>query len=232
MTAHLLLRRPPYKQEGQFSPPRDGFDILGTATEVLVRDMRLRIPDLAQWAWKSWVKWYALAIVLAELCVRPDGPQSDKAFAVAHDAYQLYAPRIADSDSGMLWKPIDKLMRRVQGLRATSKLDTQSIHTYTPSAPFTHRLSMTCVHRDNLSAAMSRTEHTLANVFPMPEAFSSGFHQGLPIVSPGSSTAIQYPDIHDGMDDMHIDKAWSNWDMFLDEFNNPLGFPNTNSWLI
>lgn len=41
MTAHLLLRRPTYKQVDDFIPQPDGFDILGTVTEVLVRDMRL-----------------------------------------------------------------------------------------------------------------------------------------------------------------------------------------------
>jgi hypothetical protein len=50
MTAHLLLRRPPYKQKDRFSSPYDDFDILGTVTEVLLRDIRYQILDLAQWA--------------------------------------------------------------------------------------------------------------------------------------------------------------------------------------
>lgn len=122
MTAHLLLRRPPYKREDTFVPQEDGFDNLGAATEVFVRDMRLRIPALAQWAWKAWVEWYALAIILAELCSRPHDTQSEKAFVVAHDAYKSYAPHIADSESGMLWKLISKLMRRVQHERSGSGL--------------------------------------------------------------------------------------------------------------
>lgn len=54
------------------------------------------------------MKWYVLAIVLAELSVCPEGPKADRAFDIALDAYELYAPWIADSDSGMLWKPITK----------------------------------------------------------------------------------------------------------------------------
>jgi hypothetical protein len=113
----LLLRRPPYRQPQNSVPPWDDFDIMENAVEVLEDHTQLVTADLAPWAWKNWVQWHALAVVLAELMVRPHGPASDRAYAVATKSFRHYASIVADSDSGMLWKPIAKLMRQVQRIK-------------------------------------------------------------------------------------------------------------------
>jgi hypothetical protein len=100
-------------------PSNDEFNVLEVATEVLERNMRLKVPEIAPWAWKSWVKWYALALVLAELCGQPEPMLAERAFYVAKESFENYAPLIADAEAGMLWKPIVKLMRRVKHIRET-----------------------------------------------------------------------------------------------------------------
>jgi hypothetical protein len=69
------------------------------------------------WAWKNWVQWHALAVVLAELTIHPQGERFNWAYSVATKSFEHYARIIADSESGMLWKPIAKLMRRVKRIK-------------------------------------------------------------------------------------------------------------------
>ena len=111
---HLILRRPPYKQAFKAVPITDDFNVLEHSSKVLRYELGTKSPEFAPWAWKSWVQWYALAIVLAELCNQPPGEAYDAAYAVAIRSFRHYSSSIADNDTGMLWKPIAKLMRRVQ----------------------------------------------------------------------------------------------------------------------
>lgn len=115
---HLAIRRPPYKQHVGLVPPADDFDILEHATYVLQQDLKKKSPEYAPWAWKSWVQWHALAITLAELCSRHPTEDHEMSYSVAVESFHRYSSLIADSDKGMLWRPIAKLMRRVEHLRA------------------------------------------------------------------------------------------------------------------
>ncbi|KAH6625535.1 hypothetical protein C7974DRAFT_202685 [Boeremia exigua] len=125
----LLLRRPPYRQSIESVPIWDGFDVMLAATEVL--ELHLEVPslELKPWAWKNWVQWHALAVLLAELSVRLSDPLADRAFEVASNAYRYYARIVADSQSGLLWKPIARLMRRVQRAREEASVASQDSNT-------------------------------------------------------------------------------------------------------
>ena len=116
----LLLRRPPYRQPFNAVPLSDGFDIMLAATNVLEHHLQASPPELSPWAWKNWVQWHALAVVLAELLERSSGPQTDSALAVATGSFHHYAHIVADSQTGLLWKPIARLMRRVQCIKQGS----------------------------------------------------------------------------------------------------------------
>ncbi|KAH7065750.1 hypothetical protein BKA63DRAFT_496355 [Paraphoma chrysanthemicola] len=117
VSLQLLLRRPPYRQPRNAIPPWDDFDVLSEATNVLEQHMQPMPDELGIWAWKNWVQWHALAVVLAELIARPLDPVSERAYKIAIKSFRWYARIVADSDSGMLWRPIIKLMRRVQRAR-------------------------------------------------------------------------------------------------------------------
>lgn len=112
ISLQLLLRRPPYRQPRNSVPPWDDFNILEAATNVLEHHLQPLSPELEPWAWKNWVQWHALAVVLTELVMKPGHADFDRAYAVATRSFRYYAKIIADSESGMLWKPIAKLMRR------------------------------------------------------------------------------------------------------------------------
>jgi hypothetical protein len=114
----LLLYRPLHHYTNAPAPPPE-LNILQTAAEVLERnEMKRTQHGYAQWAWFGWPKWYALAIVLAELC-SARGAEADLAWEIAQRSYDSYAQLVAGSRSGLLWKPIAKLMQRVRAIRAS-----------------------------------------------------------------------------------------------------------------
>ena len=87
----LLLRKPPYRQSHDAIPPWDDFDLLAVSTEVLEGQQRKTSEFFRQFAWKRWPPWYALAVVLAELCRRKKGPMWDRAYMAAKATFKLFA---------------------------------------------------------------------------------------------------------------------------------------------
>lgn len=120
----LLFYRPLHKRgKGHEAFDKDQLgkdELLTMASEVLERSQSKRSwAQFAQWAWFKWVKWYALAVVLAELCTA-QGTRADHAWTVVQQSYDDYANIVADTKSGLLWKPIARLMQRVTTLRTAS----------------------------------------------------------------------------------------------------------------
>nr|POE76209.1 c6 finger domain transcription factor nscr [Quercus suber] len=117
----LLSCRPFYKQARDLHAiSQDSFNVLATATEVLETSaLKAHSQDFAPWAWFSWPKWFALAIVLAELCGRQEGEMIDRAWLAAQACYGRYMHQVADMPSGLLWRPIAKLMKRASAVRKT-----------------------------------------------------------------------------------------------------------------
>jgi hypothetical protein len=187
----LLLRRPPYRQSTGSVPMWDDFDTMLAATEVL--ELHLEVPslELKPWVWKNWVQWHALAVLLAELLTRPSDPLADRAFEVASNAYRYYAGIVADSQSGMLWKPIVRLMRRVQDTRHAAAV---------------------------LSQASAASQHSLAHHAITSVTFSDDL-QILGIL--GKSIEHQAAgQVEHGIDDFNIESGLhpsSIWDEFLED---------------
>lgn len=123
---HLVLRRPPYKQHPGLVPSSDDFNVLEHSTQLLQQELVVKSTEFAPWAWKSWVRWNALAIVLVELCSQPPGESYDTAYSIAVQSFNHYSSLIADTETGMLWKPITKLMRRLQQLKHPSRVSKQA----------------------------------------------------------------------------------------------------------
>jgi hypothetical protein len=127
----LLFHRPLHKrgknQEAYTHGQIDNNEILIMATEVLERSQLKRSWfQFAQWAWFKWVKWFALAVVLAELCTAR-GSSADRAWTVAQQSFDDYATIVADSKSGLLWKPIAKLMQRARSIREAQTAKLQDV---------------------------------------------------------------------------------------------------------
>ena len=117
-TFRLLIRRPVHMCAYSQPPPDDNFDILEIGTEILENSLQREIEsDLQQWSWLAWNKWFALAVVLAELCSQQEEARAIRAWKAAEDCFAIYPRTVADTASGLLWKPISKLMRKARILR-------------------------------------------------------------------------------------------------------------------
>ncbi|KAF2814508.1 uncharacterized protein BDZ99DRAFT_471927 [Mytilinidion resinicola] len=114
-SVRLLLYRPMHRTPQESRPPPDEFDVLIAATGVVERSLfKNRPPILNPWGWFIWVPWYALAVVLAEICTQPDHPSINRAWTAAESAFEQYSQQIADAYTGMLWRPIVKLMKKTR----------------------------------------------------------------------------------------------------------------------
>lgn len=141
---NLLLWRPPWKSVSSDpshpTPDASQFDILATATSSLEYGLaKQHSPEFRKWSWFTWPRWYALAIVLVELCSCPIKPQTeleiresdrdvDKAYSIALESFNNYAQSASEIASGTIWTPIIKLMRRVQQLRGVNVMSNQKNH--------------------------------------------------------------------------------------------------------
>lgn len=224
VSMQLLLRRPPYRRKRNIVPPWDHFDVMEVGTEVLERSIRLKDSDLAPWAWKNWVKWYALAVVLAELCGRPDGAASERAYSVAQECFRRYASLIADNDTGMLWKPIAKLMKRVQRLKGSASEITNGVRTQNLPASSTEFVQSLDGPDPNLSADL---DLMLGQLGQNPSAalytISGNTDQGS---GHDIANMLTQSDDNDQMMYMSNDLgfgngvSWINWDLFLEDANS------------
>ena len=117
----LVVYRP-LQQRPDNSPSSQRPDpgILGLAVEVLERDHQMSTDPAAsgfRWLSQTYVQWHALAVTFAELCVKTEGPIVERAWAIVMPVFREASKHVADSNEGMLWRPIKKLMNRAQGLR-------------------------------------------------------------------------------------------------------------------
>ena len=117
---HILLRRPPYRPIQAVVPPWDHFAILDAGIQVLERSLQKGSNYYIEWRWKSWAKWYILAIVLAELSVCSHDRLLGPEYAIARRSFIAHRKLVADGEDGKLWGPITKLMTRVEQLRQTA----------------------------------------------------------------------------------------------------------------
>ncbi|KAL4798498.1 hypothetical protein BDV19DRAFT_22742 [Aspergillus venezuelensis] len=91
---------------------RDSVEVLQYSRSLLT-DREIR-----QWAWhsKTHIQWYSVAILLAELCRRPPGPECDEAWECVIAIYERWSLLEAEK-KGTLWRPIRRLMARARYVR-------------------------------------------------------------------------------------------------------------------
>ncbi|CEO60620.1 hypothetical protein PMG11_05237 [Penicillium brasilianum] len=112
--------RPIQRGRNWVPPPVEGDVLLNLAADNLQKLMQTASdPAMQPWRWfgSMWVPWHGLAVALAELCVCKDPATIAKHWPVVEQVYQQSSFVIADSQHGMLWKPLQKLMNQARAHR-------------------------------------------------------------------------------------------------------------------
>jgi len=116
VTLRLLVRRPMYRFYSAEPPPNDDFNVLDVAMDVL--DQALQKGETTifkRYEWFGWIKWYALAVLLAELCEHTKGQRIDRAWMIAEASYAKYSETVYND---ALWASMKRLMRKARFQRA------------------------------------------------------------------------------------------------------------------
>ncbi|KAF6238306.1 hypothetical protein HO173_003586 [Letharia columbiana] len=110
VSMRLLERRPMHRLFRAGPPPADDFNVLEVATDVVEASiLKFTDPSLAPWSWFAWVKWYILAVVLAELCGNGNGALIDRAWRVAEEAFAKFSDLVIDD---VLWRSVERLIAK------------------------------------------------------------------------------------------------------------------------
>lgn len=91
-----------------------------TSIEVLEFGRLLEAdPKTSKWGWlfRTNMQWHGVAFVLSEVCVRPICPITDRAWNAIHSLYSDWTTQ-GTHKKGMLWRPLDALMKRAAATRA------------------------------------------------------------------------------------------------------------------
>jgi len=179
------------------------------------------------WSWSNRVHWHSFGVVLAKLCVEPNSKLATRAWNVVEGSFIQYGKKVADSEKGMLWRPLEKLMIAARQARAKMEGLTTPTAIVNKTAPDTSS-QQPVQHHTNLNASN-----------PAPTAWT----QYTPTNEPATSTALttdfdmlsfQDP-AQSNLDDLNMtynDPAmtsnndtngalWSGWDWstFVDDMN-------------
>jgi hypothetical protein len=215
LNMQLLLRRPMFPSKTSPFPPWDKFDVLKVTTEIMERALwKAADSTFAPWAWlsKTWLKWQVLAVLLAELCTPRYGEIGDRAYTVAEEGFGYCSGLMAETDLATVLKPLEKLMSRVNEVRAkmlseqhipgvsstivtstlskTASLDNDSFSLFPTSASDLTSLSLPYIDNTNGAEAFLNTDQ-----FTQASSYMNG--------------------------DLSADASWLNWNVFLGEMGDP-----------
>lgn len=229
--------RPIQRGRNWIPPPVPGDVLLSLAADNLQKIMETaRDPAMRPWIWfgSMWVPWHGLAVALAELCVCKDPVTFKRYWPVVEQVYHQSSFVIADSQHGMLWKPLQKLMNRARAHRKQllgGETLTHEIGQVTiKEVPKLGELSPPRVPQ-----SVTEQYNPQANIFTDPTAvFTMGLEApNMPAagqqldpaitMAPTSFTLEPWPSVWDQMDFMaHAgiqpqvdDMAWLNYENFM-----------------
>ncbi len=220
-----MKRRPDNVPSSQITHP----DILRLSVDVLERIQQLQTdPATSQFRWLSqtYVQWHALAVTIAELCVETEGSMVERAWAIVEPAFEQMAKHVADSNRGMLWRPIKKLMNRARGVRQ-KHLTSHSATTTTSSSlavfnttdtidPLIGTAQFNSDMNDHTQWPMKSMAQPIQEIqHPNQIATSEPFDWDPWLTAATAATSTVNPSQNNtNMDDM----AWTNWEDFIDDF--------------
>ena len=219
----LLAVRPIQRHPEVEAPRVHRSTILSLSIQVLENaQMVYTDPRAKPWSWFVWIEWHPLAVAIAELCSQTEGNLIDRAWDVVKVAYKHYADMVADSKSGMLWRPMAKLMKKAQTKRveiltrwsnvqpqerteaASLLLENEALSAYPRIPP------LTTEHPKQGQSANFNVPHNLqSSVIAQPNDWNTG---PFAFDSNDSSDTKWLNDLPD--------PTWTEWETFLEDITD------------
>ena len=123
VTASLqLIALRPLQRNINFTPPKikEPHSLLKLAVNVLLTARELDIdPRGRPWRWFDclFIRWHAMAVALAELCVCDDPIIMTLHFPAVEEGYTRFTSKVTDAHQRMLWGPMENIMNRAYAKR-------------------------------------------------------------------------------------------------------------------
>ena len=85
-------------------------------------------PATKKWGWlfRVHVQWHAVAFILAELCIRPPSPITQRAWAALDALFTDWSEAMTIGKNALLWQPMKKLIKRARRKREEQRGMTQN----------------------------------------------------------------------------------------------------------
>ncbi|KAL8961021.1 MAG: hypothetical protein Q9193_002363, partial [Seirophora villosa] len=174
-----------------------------------------REPSTKKWGWlfRTYIQWHAVAFVLSQLCVRTKGAEVDRAWQVIGEIIGDINVQLSTQKRGMLWKPLRRLTKRAQAVRAKA-LEQQRIFpldgSLGPAMPVVEApMDPTRMERNDLAFAMDMNSDS--NGLPT-------INNSMPSTSDGVSTYLAMEQVEASMVDsnewMYNEPAFPNSQVF------------------
>lgn len=238
MAASSVLRavRPMQKHVSSVPPKVDSPFVLQLAVNSLREsEATHQDPEAEGWRWIFWVQWHALAVALAGLCSIRDNELANTAWQYVEKAYERHARHVADTRSGMLWRPIEKLYKKATAFRDGATPPGNSIGISPPNVPEQNMADLSIHLPPSTGIApmhpVGSTQVQLpAGTMPtsgmMNPSMDSSLMDGLSGMSPIQVGDMSWMDWERIMEDIstvrNVDPALTNPDITLGDMQLPL----------
>lgn len=210
----LIVYRPVLQLSGKRPPPPPTDPgILGLSVEILERAHLLLTNPAAsayQWLTLNYVQWHPLSVTIAELCIQKEGPMVERAWNIVPSAFVQASQNVADSEEGMLWRPIRKLMERAQEVRAehlSQLIVSSDLSAGTTDFPASDQFPL---HAD--SGSWPSQSHGGDSAPSIPQWTPLDWTSWLATASTPFDQSLEIPSNYGAEQE-----AWTNWETFVQD---------------
>jgi len=227
---YLQSIRPMFREPGTFPPHVESNKVLQFALVILEKSLAGDFYEItAPWRWSLWVQWHPLAVALAEVCIKDHGELADRAWPVLDQAYDRLAKDVADTEKGLLWRPIWKLMKKARSMKTRFESERQRSRQHSQSQSHVQTQQMQGIA--NLTLANQPDPSAVTTTMPFLHNFAyanSGYQVPMPPPSMDSNMDvfelghIDFSDLDWSAGQMES-SAWDQWNGFIGEFGGGQG---------
>lgn len=228
MKASMILRAVrPMQQYVSSVPPRvDSPYVLRIAMENLRGSDRIySTKEAGRWRWQIWVQWHALAVALAGLCSIRNTPLAEETWYYVEKQYEQSAKYVADTKSGMLWRPVEKLYKKAIAFREAAPGQSPK---FTPE----EQQSTTIDPEPSQPSSNAFPQNTSAETFqPFGPSFlptysnatvdasaPSSIPMGSMSLDPSMGNTQDFSNGVTGLDPFAVDASWVDWSQIMNDY--------------